>query len=88
MSAANQFSQRNHFNTVGNILLNPKAGFLFVDFDTGDLVYTTGQAEIVWDGEEVEALVAAELIGPVSRVRETTNYTDVHNHVKGGQLPP
>ncbi len=54
------FSGNNHFNTVGNILLNPKAGFLFVDFEAGDLVYLTGAAEIVWDGEEVQAFAGAE----------------------------
>ena len=54
------FSGNNHFNTVGNILLNPKSGFLFVDFETGDLVYMTGAAEIVWDGEEVRAFAGAE----------------------------
>ncbi len=54
------FSGNNHFNTVGNILLNPKAGFLFVDFETRDLVYMTGAAGIVWEGEEVRAFAGAE----------------------------
>jgi len=54
------FSGNLHFNTVGNILLNPKAGFLFVDFGNGDLVYMTGQAEIVWNGKEIEAFAGAE----------------------------
>jgi predicted pyridoxine 5'-phosphate oxidase superfamily flavin-nucleotide-binding protein len=54
------FSGNLHFNTVGNILSNPKAGFLFVDFDSGDLIYMTGQAEIVWDGAEIEAFAGAE----------------------------
>jgi len=54
------FSGNNHFNTVGNILLSPRAGFLFVDFDTGDLLTMTGAAEIVWEGEEVRAFAGAE----------------------------
>ena len=54
------FSGNFHFNTVGNILLNPKAGFLFVEFETGDLVYLTGGAEIVWDGGTVEAFRGAQ----------------------------
>ena len=54
------FSGNFHFNTVGNILLNPKAGFLFADFESGDLVYLTGIAEIVWEGEEVAAFAGAE----------------------------
>ena len=54
------FSGNNHFNSVGNILLNPKAGFLFVDFEAGELVTMTGAAEIVWSGEEVRAFVGAQ----------------------------
>ena len=54
------FSGNYHFNTIGNITLNPKAGFLFVDFETRDIVYMTGTAEIVWDGEEVNAFAGAE----------------------------
>ena len=54
------FSGNFHFNTVGNILLNPKAGILFADFDTGDLVYLTGHAEIDWDSEAVEAFMGAQ----------------------------
>ena len=54
------FSGNFHFNTVGNILLNPRAGFLFVEFETGDLVYLTGGAEIVWDGGTVEAFRGAQ----------------------------
>ncbi len=54
------FSGNFHFNTVGNILLNPKAGFLFVEFETGDLVYLTGGAEVVWDGGTVEAFRGAQ----------------------------
>lgn len=54
------FSGNFHFNTVGNIVKNPKAGFLFVDFDTGDLTYTTGDAEIEWDGEAVRDYTGAE----------------------------
>lgn len=54
------FSGNFHFNTIGNILANPKAGFLFMDFDNGDLVYLTGSAEIVWEGEEIRAFAGAE----------------------------
>lgn len=54
------FTGNFHFNTVGNILLNPKAGFLFIDFATRDLLYLTGRAEIIWDGDEVNAFIGAE----------------------------
>jgi predicted pyridoxine 5'-phosphate oxidase superfamily flavin-nucleotide-binding protein len=35
------------FNTLGNILINPRAGLAFVDFDTGDLLQMTGEAEVM-----------------------------------------
>ncbi|MGI9385225.1 MAG: MOSC domain-containing protein [Methyloligellaceae bacterium] len=37
------------FNTLGNIAINPKCGFLFIDFDTGDTLQLTGEAEILWE---------------------------------------
>ncbi|MCZ6869911.1 MAG: pyridoxamine 5'-phosphate oxidase family protein [Gammaproteobacteria bacterium] len=49
-----------HFNTVGNILVNPRAGLLFIDFDTGDLLYLTCSAEIIGDSEERRAFTGAE----------------------------
>ena len=51
-----------HFNTIGNLTLNPKAGHLFIDFDSGDLLYMTGETEVIWDNEEVKAFVGAERI--------------------------
>lgn len=54
------FAGNDYFNTIGNISLNPKSGFLFVDFDSGDVAYMTGAAEIVWEGAELKAFVGAE----------------------------
>ncbi|GHD52077.1 hypothetical protein GCM10017083_27260 [Thalassobaculum fulvum] len=48
------------FNTLGNIALNPAAGLLFVDFETGDALMLSGEAEVVWDGREVAAFAGAE----------------------------
>lgn len=33
-----------YFNTLGNILANPRAGLTFVDFETGDILQMTGVA--------------------------------------------
>lgn len=49
-----------HFNTFGNFLLNPKAGLLFVDFETGDVLMLTGRVELIWDGPEVTSFRGAE----------------------------
>ncbi|MGF1458970.1 MAG: pyridoxamine 5'-phosphate oxidase family protein [Leptolyngbyaceae cyanobacterium] len=55
------FTGNCHFNTFGNIELNPRAGLLFVDFDQGDLLYLTGRAEVLWEGHpEVEQYAGAE----------------------------
>ena len=35
------------FNTLGNIVLNPKVGLLFVDYATGDLLQMTGDATLM-----------------------------------------
>lgn len=37
------------FNTLGNVLLNPRAGLLFIDFAHGHLLQLAGDAEIVDD---------------------------------------
>lgn len=49
-----------HFNTFGNLLLNPHAGLLFMDFDRGNLLYLTGTAEVIWDGDEIGFFAGAE----------------------------
>jgi predicted pyridoxine 5'-phosphate oxidase superfamily flavin-nucleotide-binding protein len=48
------------FNTLGNIALNPMAGLLFVDFETGDLLQLSVKAEVLWEGPEVDAFAGAE----------------------------
>ena len=48
------------FMTLGNLELDPRAGVLFIDFVTGDLLTLTGRAEVVWDGEGVKAFRGAE----------------------------
>lgn len=39
------------FSTLGNILLNGKAGLVFPDFDSGGLLQMSGEARVVLDGE-------------------------------------
>lgn len=54
------FSGNHHFNTIGNLVLNPRAGLLFVDFERGNLLYLTGTAEVIWDGAELSSSAGAE----------------------------
>lgn len=54
------FSGNLFFNTLGNILLNPRAGLVFVDFRTGDLLQMSGSAQVLLDDPEISAFQGAE----------------------------
>lgn len=45
----------NHFmNTLGNLLANPRAALLFLDFDNGDIVHLQGTTEIIWQPQAIK----------------------------------
>lgn len=48
------------FNTLGNFLVNPRAGLLFVDFVSGDLLQIAGRAQVVTDSREIATFEGAE----------------------------
>jgi ferredoxin-NADP reductase/predicted pyridoxine 5'-phosphate oxidase superfamily flavin-nucleotide-binding protein len=50
----------NHFNTFGNFIENNKAGLLFVDFETGDILTLTGTVEILWDSPDTKNFEGAQ----------------------------
>ncbi|PCC69219.1 hypothetical protein SAMN02745121_05864 [Nannocystis exedens] len=54
------------FNTLGNLLVNPRAGLLFVDFARGDLLQVTGPTEQVFAGEELARFEGAERLWRVT----------------------
>ncbi|MFM0237884.1 pyridoxamine 5'-phosphate oxidase family protein [Paraburkholderia phytofirmans] len=54
------FVGNNFFNTIGNLMHDPRAGLLFIDFASGDLLYIAARAEIIWDGAEVAAFEGAQ----------------------------
>lgn len=54
------FNGNGFFNTLGNILKNPRCGLLFVDFETGDTLQMTGEGSVIFDGPEVTAFQGAE----------------------------
>ncbi len=53
------YAGNNHFNTIGNLLLDPRAGLLFVDFESGGLLQLTGRAAIDWDSPAVASIPGA-----------------------------
>jgi ferredoxin-NADP reductase/MOSC domain-containing protein YiiM/predicted pyridoxine 5'-phosphate oxidase superfamily flavin-nucleotide-binding protein len=58
------------FNTLGNLQLDPRAGLLFIDFETGDTLQVTGEAEILWEPHHSLRFPAAERV-VAFRVEET-----------------
>jgi len=54
------YSGNRYFNTLGNLVSNPRAALLFVDFEQGDLLHLQGTTEIVWGGPELRSFPAAE----------------------------
>jgi uncharacterized protein len=59
------FRGNGFFQTLGNLTAYPKAGLLIPDFATGDLLQIAGDAEIVWEGPEVEAFPGAQRLWKV-----------------------
>lgn len=49
-----------HFNTLGNLLVNPQAGLLFIDFSNGNVLQLYGHAELLLDSPAIQAFEGAE----------------------------
>jgi predicted pyridoxine 5'-phosphate oxidase superfamily flavin-nucleotide-binding protein len=54
------FSGNLFFNTLGNFVLNPKAGLVFADFENGELLQLSGEAEVILASPEIPAFQGAE----------------------------
>ena len=55
------YAGNSYFNTLGNFLVNPRAGLTFPDFESGDLLMLTGRVELLWeDHPEIRAFRGAE----------------------------
>ncbi|MBW1598064.1 pyridoxamine 5'-phosphate oxidase family protein [Streptomyces sp. JJ38] len=48
------------FLTLGNLELNPAAGLLFPDWETGAVLHLSGTAHVVWDAEEAAEVPGAQ----------------------------
>jgi ferredoxin-NADP reductase/RimJ/RimL family protein N-acetyltransferase/predicted pyridoxine 5'-phosphate oxidase superfamily flavin-nucleotide-binding protein len=53
------YAGNDHYNTIGNLVMDPRAGLLFVDFERGGLLQLTGRVRIDWDSAEVERFPGA-----------------------------
>lgn len=54
------FTGNHFFNTLGNFALNPKAGLVFADFASGDLLQLSGDAALLTDSPERAVFRGAE----------------------------
>ena len=50
----------NFFNTIGNLILNPKIGLLFIDFATGSMLQITGRAVLDWESDDIKQYPGAQ----------------------------
>lgn len=69
----------NMFNTLGNLVAQPRAGLLFLDFETGDTLQLTGRARLDWDPVRVAAFRGARDVVVTFEVEEALE-------VRGGGL--
>ena len=60
------------FNTLGNILVNPRCGLLFIDFESGATLQVSGEAEILWEPTHTQRFPGAKRVISF-RVEETVH---------------
>ncbi len=53
------YAGNNHYNTLGNLAVDPRAGLLFVDFASGGLLQLTGRTTIDWESDAVSSFPGA-----------------------------
>jgi uncharacterized protein len=63
------YAGNRYFNTLGNLVADPRAALLFVDFASGDLLHVQGTTEIIWDGPQVSAVAGAERLWRLNVLR-------------------
>ncbi len=54
------FAGNLHFNTLGNFVINPRAGLVFVDFSSGDILQVSGRVVLDFEAEDVRFFQGAE----------------------------
>jgi uncharacterized protein len=54
------YSGNNHYNSIGNLLLDSRMGMMIPDFASGSYLQLSGNAQVVTDRSEVDALYPAE----------------------------
>lgn len=53
------YAGNNHYNTIGNLSIDPRAGYLFIDFESGSLLQLTGTTSVDWESGELKKVPGA-----------------------------
>jgi hypothetical protein len=56
------YAGNNFFNTIGNLITDPRIGLLFINFATGDLLQITGKATIDWNPQHAHDANALRMV--------------------------
>jgi hypothetical protein len=54
------FRGNRYMNTLGNLLAEPRAALLFVDFELGDILHLQGETQILWQADIGQGVAGAE----------------------------
>ncbi|KAK6002885.1 hypothetical protein QM012_001635 [Aureobasidium pullulans] len=87
-----EYSGNRLYQSLGNMTLNPKAGFCFPDFDTGNCLFVTGETEILFGKDAADVMprsnlavrvtiTAARLVASVLPFRGNTGEFSPYNPV-------
>lgn len=82
------FAGNLHFNTLGNLLVNPRAGLVFVDFERGDLLQLAGETELILEGEELARFEGAERLWRVTAQQVVRRRGALASRWRFGQFSP
>lgn len=63
------FRGNRYFNTLGNLIAEPRSSLLFVDFESGNLLQLQGKAQVDWSGAAAEPFAGAERLWRFAVVR-------------------
>ena len=74
-----EYSGNRLYQTLGNLMVNPLAGLVFPDFETGDALYVTGRAEILAGSKAASVIVHSKLavlfhVDSARMVRQTSGF--------------
>ncbi|MBD2364181.1 pyridoxamine 5'-phosphate oxidase family protein [Anabaena minutissima FACHB-250] len=76
------YSGNNMFQTFGNLIVNPNAGLLFIDFAQGHTLQLTGKAKVIWDVKRLNEFAGAQRLVEfnIEQVLESRNACSMRWH--------